>query len=266
MRKILATLLITIITLITLNITSNAASNGNVTATISKNNVKEGETFTLTISASSDSGIIGLVTGVEYNSDILEIESSSILNENYINNGSGANVALSWKETSREYPKEANLYSITFKVKENVTEDSTNITLKGYDAFEKITLNPLADDEVEINNIDKTINIISEPVQGDNNSGSTGSLAVTPSNSNNGNSSNSANSANSANSSNSEQSSQKSTPTTSTSKSQVIGQSNSDKSIPKTGDVTNAIILISIFAISIFGVISYKLHEKYKKI
>ena len=122
--------ILTIVSIIMLLSFSNVfAATGKVTMKASNNEVKPGDTFTVTISATCDSGINGVDTKFTYDTDKLEIESSSLADSRFSSLGSDQDVTIINNTTNKI--TSADIWKITFKVKSTAkVGDSAKITMQ----------------------------------------------------------------------------------------------------------------------------------------
>ena len=124
MNKKVIIFLVTIILLFLMVSTACAASIANLEFVSSKNSLKAGESFTVTISASSEYGINGIDAFYSYDKDILElVEASLVDSTNWANLSSDNQITLLCNSSSKI--TQANIYTFTFKVKNNVQVGST---------------------------------------------------------------------------------------------------------------------------------------------
>ena len=100
------------------------AATGTVNFVPSTNQVKKGDTFTVTLSASSEDGINGVETKYTYNSEKLEFVSGNVVNSsNWISMGTAPEITIICN--SQEKIKNADLYTLTFKVKDSANVGDT---------------------------------------------------------------------------------------------------------------------------------------------
>lgn len=123
-------IILTIIsTIMLLSFSSVYAATGKVTLKSSSSEVKPGDTFTVTISASCDNGINGVDTKFTYDTDKLEIESSAVADSKFSSLGSDQEITVI-NNTSDKITS-ADIWKITFKVKSTVkVGDSAKITMQ----------------------------------------------------------------------------------------------------------------------------------------
>ena len=98
----------------------NAAS-GSTSFNTSATEVKQGETFTVTLSAKCEEGINGLETSYTYDESKLELISAKVANNNWSNLGEGNKIAI----VSNTTIKEDNIYVLTFKARDNAEVGTT---------------------------------------------------------------------------------------------------------------------------------------------
>lgn len=100
------------------------AASGTVEFKPSTTEVNKGETFTVTLSATSKDGINGIDTKYTYDSEKLEL-----INEKVTDSSNWNNIGISPDITiicnSTQSIKNADIYILTFKVKENVSSGNT---------------------------------------------------------------------------------------------------------------------------------------------
>ena len=100
------------------------AATGTVNFVPSTKQVKKGDTFTVTLSASSEDGINGVETKYTYDSNKLEFVSGNVVNSsNWISMGTAPEITIICN--SQEKIKNADLYTLTFKVKDSVAVGET---------------------------------------------------------------------------------------------------------------------------------------------
>ena len=121
------------------------AATGTVEFKPSTSQVKKGDTFTVTLSAQSDDGINGVDTKYTYNSEELELVSGTLADSTkWTSLGSGQDITVI--SNSEQSVKNANLYVLTFKVKDKVSvgdvlKVETNEILLDTDAQENSEVN-----------------------------------------------------------------------------------------------------------------------------
>lgn len=123
------------------------ASTPNVTITLDKSEVNIGDTFEITISASAEDAIDGLSGKIEYDENALEKVSSELIDsDNWSDLDTFPNLVAIWKTMGTE-KSSADIYKITFKVKDNAEAQDIEIKLSdvvlshtgGQENFEDIT-------------------------------------------------------------------------------------------------------------------------------
>lgn len=125
MKRKLMIIGITILLVLTSVLTSYAAEIGTM-LTVEPAKVKVGDTFTVTLSATCADGINGVVTTYSYDEDKLEYVSEGVVDtNNYSYGGNKEAKEIFVYCTSTDSIKEANLYSLTFRVKEGVAPGTT---------------------------------------------------------------------------------------------------------------------------------------------
>ncbi len=128
-KKLLNILIILILLLITSNISYATESDGGISITSSKARPTPNETFVVTISATSESGLNGINAKIEYDENILEFIKSDLKDTSkWAEFDEFPNLVAMWRSTS-ESSKSSDVYEITFKVKET-TQKTTQIKLK----------------------------------------------------------------------------------------------------------------------------------------
>lgn len=215
------------------------AADNSVTVSIDNNNkLKKGDTFKLTVSASNNAGLNGIDATVEYDKNILElIESKLVDTSNWSEYDSFPKLTALWKTASSE-TKTANIYEVTFKVKED-SGSTTNVKLK------EIMLSLNDTDDIKVNDITKTIGL-----QGNGQSSTLNSLS---------------NSGNNSSSSSSSNSSSSNTGTSSRSKVPTITPSTAQGNLPNTGNnifvtILQILAIVSVIAVAI---IFFALYRKF---
>lgn len=228
MKKILVSIL-SIILILSFAIGVNADTRS-VSAVVNVNKVKKGDSFTVTISAVSDTPIDGMYTKFNYDTDVLELTSKTP-GTGYGDNSSSGEILVT-NNSSGVAPTSGTLYTLTFKVLDNAKSGSTSISFSESELH--LNLNGVvSEDKNDISSVSVTIESEGSD-QGDENT-------LTPSN-NTSNTNTNSNTSN--NSSNKTDSTKKDT-----------------KKIAQTG--INDIVLISIAALSILATIFYISYKKY---
>ncbi len=262
-KKIIAVMMILNMILFSLNIVNAATGNADINA--SNTSVKPGETFTVTISAKCDDGINGIDTTYSYDIDKLELVSANVTNNNWVNMGSDNTIQVICNTTKKVTSD--NIYILTFKVKDNVAEETTvKISTSDIKVDSDVSKSSFTESAKSVN-----INIVptNSNVQNNNNDENQGTNVP---NSNNGqNQSQNPSTQNSSNQNNSNGQSQNQNSSTQTSNNQqnktpntqsnnsetkVTDKSVSNKSMPKTGKA-NITLTILIILFSICSIIAY---------
>ena len=109
---------------ITVFAADNAALETTVTLLTDKSEVKAGETFTVTLKATCPDGINGVVTTYSYDEDKLEYVSENVVDSNYSFGGNKNAKEIFVYCTSTDSIQSADVYAITFRVKEGVEANS----------------------------------------------------------------------------------------------------------------------------------------------
>ena len=125
MKKRLMVIGLAILFMLTSVVTCYAATETDVTLKLSKTEVKAGETFTVTLSATCPDGINGVVTTYSYDATILEYVSESVPNDNYAFGGNKEEKEIFVYCTSTDSIQEADVYTLTFKVKDGAEANTT---------------------------------------------------------------------------------------------------------------------------------------------
>ena len=112
--------------------TEYAASETTAGWTANKTQVIPGQTFTITLSANCDDGLNGIITTYTYDSNVLELQKAEALDTtNWSDLGGNNEIALLALNSTI---KNANIYRLTFKVKENATT-GTKTTISTGEVF-----------------------------------------------------------------------------------------------------------------------------------
>ena len=226
--------IIAIIIILLTSVTYAATGTAELKADVKE--VKKGETFTVTLVVASEEGINGISTKYTYDTDKLELVSESLVDTtNWSNLGTSPELTIICNSTSSI--KSADIYTLKFKVKDNVTAGSV-ATVETTDIL--LDTDAQSDSEVTISAKKVEVNVIEDK---NNNTDDPGTN--NPSNPNDPNNSNNTN--------NSGTNTKKPDSTT------------SGSTLPQTGE-SNVIIYILIAISIIFSVISYKKYNEYKKI
>lgn len=120
--KIITAIIIAILIMLLASI--SFAASGTVEFKPSTTEVKKGDTFTVTLSATSEDGINGIDTKYTYDSEKLELVNEKVVDtSNWSNMGTSPDITIICNST--QSIKNADIYIITFKVKDNVTSGSS---------------------------------------------------------------------------------------------------------------------------------------------
>ena len=226
--------IIAIIIILLTSVTYAATGTAELKADVKE--VKKGETFTVTLVVASEEGINGISTKYTYDTDKLELVSESLVDTtNWSNLGTSPELTIICNSTSSI--KSADIYTLKFKVKDNVTAGSV-ATVETTDIL--LDTDAQSDSEVTISAKKVEVNVIE-----DKNNNTDDPDTNNPSNPNNPNNSNNTNNSG-----------------TNTKK---PDSTSSGSTLPQTGE-SNVIIYILIAISIIFSVISYKKYNEYKKI
>lgn len=226
--------IIAIIIILLTSVTYAATGTAELKADVKE--VKKGETFTVTLVVASEEGINGISTKYTYDTDKLELVSESLVDTtNWSNLGTSPELTIICNSTSSI--KSADIYTLKFKVKDNVTAGSV-ATVETTDIL--LDTDAQSDSEVTISAKKVEVNVIE-----DKNNNTDDPDTNNPSNPNDPNNSNNTNNSG-----------------TNTKK---PDSTSSGSTLPQTGE-SNVIIYILIAISIIFSVISYKKYNEYKKI
>lgn len=141
---------------------SSFAASGTVEFKPSTTEVKKGETFTVTLSATSEDGINGIDTKYTYDSEKLELVNEKVADSsNWSNMGASPDITIICNST--QSIKNADIYILTFKVKDNVSSGST-VKIE----TTKILLDTDAQTDSEVDIASKKIEITVKEVPEDN--------------------------------------------------------------------------------------------------
>lgn len=259
MKKILISFILAII-MISMITTAVYAATGNITASSSASTVLKGKSFTVTITGNADSDITGLVSDIEYDKNILKLDSINP-SSGFANLSDGTKIEVASTQTS-EF-KSGTIVVLNFTVLDTTTAKNATINIKNG----KLAL---LSNQVQTNveNLSTSVSITikedettaggggtSSDKSSDSESGSTPTDTIKVEEKD---SSSSGSGSKSTSSSDSTKSS--STSSSSSSKS----SSSSTKKLPQTG--LDSTVVIAIVALTIFGIVSYISYRKYKKI
>ena len=106
-------------------ITCYAATEPTVTLQADKTEVKAGETFTVTLSATCEDGINGIDTTYTYDTERLELVSANVASSNFSSLGTENQITVICNST--ESITSSDIYVLTFKVKDGIEVGSTAI-------------------------------------------------------------------------------------------------------------------------------------------
>lgn len=104
-------------------ITCYAATEPTVTLQADKTEIKAGETFTVTLSATCEDGINGIDTTYTYDTEKLELVSANVASSDFASLGTDNQITVICNST--ESITSADIYVLTFKVRDGVAADST---------------------------------------------------------------------------------------------------------------------------------------------
>lgn len=190
-------LTISIIAIFTILIVTNVfAATGTVDLKSSTYEVRKGDEFTITLYASSEDGINGIDTSYTYNADKLEKISENLIDTtNWSNLGISPNISVI--SNSIEDIKNADIYLIKFKVKDNVSVgEKLSISTTGIfldtnaESNSEITISPknvqvtVVEDTLEPNNDNPNNNQNQDENEEPNNNQNQGSTEETNNNQN----------------------------------------------------------------------------------
>lgn len=148
------------------------ATSGTVSLKASITTVEPGGTFTVTISANCNDGVNGIDTTLSYDTDKLELVSGALANNNFANLSTGNQITVISNATTSI--KSADLYTLTFKVKDGVASGSTATIKTG-----KISLDSDLRDQSSVTIGEQTVIVTvkkeAKPENGQTGSESTGS-------------------------------------------------------------------------------------------
>ena len=94
---------------------------------IDKTTVKAGDTVTVTLNAKCESGLSAVITGIEYDKEVLTLQTTKVA-ENWVNYGVDKYEILS---NSTEKVTSLNVITLTFKVSDNAQDGTTKISTTG---------------------------------------------------------------------------------------------------------------------------------------
>ena len=119
--KKLITMSLIIILFVVMGIKDVNAITATASLVASKEKVKAGESFSITLKASSEEGLNGIVTNLEYDTDKLELTEKKA-GTNWQDLSADSEIALICNAT--DTIKTADVYTLTFKAKENATGEA----------------------------------------------------------------------------------------------------------------------------------------------
>ena len=135
----------------------NAAENATLTIKTDNTTLSKGSTFSVAISAGSEAGINGLTGRISYNTDVLEYVSKSFkVDESFMNMGTFPEIAVITNEADI---KKAEICTMEFKIKEDTTATSTDITLTQSQETGKLLVSLMEGQDAEFDDKVLTINI-----------------------------------------------------------------------------------------------------------
>ena len=123
MKKKLMIIAVAVILMLASTITVYANTETTVTLNASKTEVKVGETFTVTLKATCPDGINGIDTTYNYDEEKLELKSAAVANNSFSPLGVDNQITVICSST--EKIESADIYTLTFTVKEGVAAGST---------------------------------------------------------------------------------------------------------------------------------------------
>ena len=165
-------LTISIIAIFTILIVTNVfAATGTVDLKSSTYEVRKGDEFTITLYASSEDGINGIDTSYTYNADKLEKISENLIDTtNWSNLGISPNISVI--SNSIEDIKNADIYLIKFKVKDNVSVgEKLSISTTGI----FLDTNAESDSEITISSKNVEVTVVEDTQEPNNNDDSNNS-------------------------------------------------------------------------------------------
>lgn len=232
---------VSIIAIIIMALTSVCyAATGTVEVKASKAEVKKGDTFTVTLVATSEEGINGVNSQYSYNTEKLDLISGAISND-WSNLGTAPEITIVCN--SEETIKNADIYTLTFKVKDTVTKGET-LQIEFKDIILGTDLETNA--ELQIGTKTAEVKIIEEEKQNEltnNNTNIETNKNNTTTNNNNTNKNNTTTNNNSTNK----------------------DTSTSNNKLPQTG-ISNTVIYTLIIVTTICAIICYKKYIEHKDI
>ena len=264
MKKVLINLLIVIVAIIVMSTNMAVQAVGfKLNATSNATTVKPGDEITITLAVSDvdlgENGMNTLEGTLDYNRDIFEeVKSSDIATQNgwivtYNDEATGLNGKFLATKTGEGVKENQTLATIKLKVKENVSNQTTSVTIKDIATNDGTNLVEETNKQITIKIETPSTN--SNPSGEGSGSGSQGG-AQGGSQGSNGSGKNDVNTAGSGNTNNNNTNKA----TTGTNNKNT---SKTNTSLPKTG-VNDTIIVVGIVVIILTGIISYVKYKEYK--
>lgn len=148
MRKLrIALLMIFIICII--NTVNVFATDATAEISVDKSTVKPGDTIIVKLNATCNEGLSAVVTGIQYDKEVLTLQSSTVPDK-WVNYGVDKYEILS---NSTEKITSLNVLTLTFKLNQNVEEDTTKISTTA------IEITDINNKEYNLGKSEKTITI-----------------------------------------------------------------------------------------------------------
>lgn len=126
MKKLTISLLMIFVICI-INTVNVFAADATAELSVDKTTVKAGDTVTVILNAKCESGLSAVITGIEYDEEVLTLETTKIA-ENWVNYGVDKYEILS---NSTEKVTSLNVITLTFKVSDNAQDGTTKISTTG---------------------------------------------------------------------------------------------------------------------------------------
>lgn len=246
MNKLKKKIIITINLCLLLISTIVYADGGNVIIKTSDKNIKLGEQFVVTISATCNDGINGLsIESLIYDKNVFEIVNSEVVSNNWVDMSGDNEITI--MHNSNQTVNESDIYKITFKVRKNANIGETTIKTG------KIILNSDAqsNDTINIDSQSIKINVITETNTTENNINKANAIDNTTENN--------INKTNAI-----DKITENTNIKVNNANTNIKNDSIANKNIPKTG--INKYIPIIVILITIIGGIAFIKYNKYKKI
>lgn len=121
MKKKLSIIAVVMLLILSICVNVQADSKATITIKVSNENIKVGDTFTVTLSATCDEGINGIDTTYTYDVEKLELVSANVSDANkWVSLGTDNAITVISNTSSKITNSE--IYVLTFKIKENVKE------------------------------------------------------------------------------------------------------------------------------------------------